>query len=138
MVKNMRPLSEFQMALFNFQRNRPAVVCVVVLCLLYGGAVFADFLSPYSYDNEERGYSYCPPMGLQWFAEGTIAWPYVPGVVLTFDERHNRVYKTEPGKKYPLKFFVKGEGYKLLGFIPMDYHLFGVEAPGHIYVLGAD
>jgi peptide/nickel transport system permease protein len=39
---------------------------------------------------------------------------------------------------YPVKFFVKGWEYKLLGFIPMDMHLFGVDEPGKIYILGTE
>ncbi|MCA9406679.1 MAG: ABC transporter permease, partial [Candidatus Omnitrophica bacterium] len=60
MTKN-KGLSEFQLALQNFKKNRLACVCVILLGLLYASAIFADFLSPYSYKNEKREYSYCPP-----------------------------------------------------------------------------
>jgi peptide/nickel transport system permease protein len=37
-----------------------------------------------------------------------------------------------------LRFFVSGHRYRLLGLIPTDRHLFGVDPPGRLYLLGAD
>ena len=95
MSKKQKSLSLFQMALRDFRRKRLAVICSVILISLYAGALFADFLSPYSYENEDRGYSYCPPMKVYWVNDqGKLTWPYVTRLILTFDENHNRVYKT--------------------------------------------
>ena len=69
-MKYEKHLSEFQIALNGFKRNRFAVACVIILCLLYGGAVFAGFLSPYSYKNENRNYSYCPPTSIKLIDQG--------------------------------------------------------------------
>jgi len=131
-------LSEFQIALNNFKRNRFAVVCVVVLGLLYTSAIFAGFLSPYSFKNEERNYSYCPPTPIKIFDNGKITRPYVEGIKLTFNEYYKRVYVIDPDKKYPIKLFIKGDEYKLFGIIASRTHLFGVEEEGRIYLLGAD
>ena len=38
----------------------------------------------------------------------------------------------------PLRFFVHGAPYRLLGIVPSDRHLFGVDAPGRVYVMGTD
>lgn len=138
MTKDKKHLSEFQIALSGFKRNRPAVACVVILCLLYGGAVFAGFLSPYSFKNEERNYSYCPPTKIRFTDHGKLAWPYVQGIQLTFDDNYKRVYIVDETKKYPLRLFAKGDEYKLFGFIPARHHLFGVDEGGRIYLLGAD
>src|SRR5437870_12533620 len=119
MNKEQRSLSLFQLALRDFKRNRLAVGCSLILIIFYASALFADFLSPYSYDNEERGYSYCPPMKVYWGDDqGKLTWPYVTRLILTFDENHNRVYKTYPKSTYPIKFFSKGDKYKFLGIIP--------------------
>ena len=37
---------------------------------------------------------------------------------------------------YPIKFFVKGDPYSMLGFIKSDVHLFGLDAPHRVYPLG--
>lgn len=134
----MKHLSEFQIAIGNFKRNRLAVACVVILCLLYAGAIFADFLAPYSFKDESRGYSYCPPTQIKIVDDGKIVWPYVQGIQLTFDKYYKRVYIVDANQKYPIRFLAEGNKYKFLGFIPAKRHLFGVEGEGRIYLLGAD
>ena len=138
MIRGQKHFTEFQMALGRFRKNRAATFCVVVLTLLYGSAFFADFLSPYSYKDEERQYSYAPPTPVLFFDKGRLVRPYVRGMELTFNEYYQRVYVTDGDQKYPLQFFYKGDAYRLLGLIPCRYHLFGVEAPGRVYLLGAD
>ncbi|MFA5059035.1 MAG: ABC transporter permease [Candidatus Omnitrophota bacterium] len=141
MTKPRKSLSQFQIALGHFKENRLAVVCFWILVIFYLSAIFADFLSPYSFSNEDRNYSYCPPMEIKLIDarhEKKSIHPYVLGVYMTFDEFHKRVYKTDSNQKYPLKFFVKGDAYKLLGLFPADRHLFGVDAPGRIHLWGAD
>ena len=134
-----KSLSQFQIALRNFKRNRPAVGCAMSLLVLYLGAFLADFLSPYSFKNEDRKYSYCPPTSIDLVGErGRITWPYVKGRHLTFDQFHKRIYEVDATQKYPLRVFVKGDEYKFLWLIPCRYHLFGIDAPGRIYIWGAD
>jgi peptide/nickel transport system permease protein len=40
--------------------------------------------------------------------------------------------------KYPIRFFVHGWKYKLLWLFNTDIHLFGVDEPAHIFLLGSD
>lgn len=131
-------LSEFQMALRRFMGDRLAVMCVALLALLYAGAVFADFLSPYSYKNEDRGYSYCPPTPVRIIDEGKLVRPFIYGTTLKYGRYYQRVYTVDPARKYPLRMFVKGDPYKMLGFIPARRHLFGIGEEGRFYLLGAD
>ena len=131
-------MSEFQIALNGFKKNRMAVVCLAVLGALYLSAIFADFLSPYSYGNEDRKYSYAPPTAVHIFSEGKLVRPYIHGIQSSFNEYHGRIFTEDKSVQYPLRFFVPGDEYKLLGFIPCRYHLGGVESPGRLYLLGAD
>lgn len=41
-------------------------------------------------------------------------------------------------QKYPIRFFVHSWKYKLFWLFKTDIHLFGVEEPGHIFLLGSD
>ncbi|HNR62509.1 MAG TPA: ABC transporter permease [Thermotogota bacterium] len=41
-------------------------------------------------------------------------------------------------KVYPIKWFVQSWEYKLLGFIPANLHLFGVDSPAVLYLFGGD
>ena len=109
----------------SFSRNRMAMVCLWVLAVLYLLAIFADFISPYSYKDEERNFSYCPPTAIEFFDHGHAAYPFVYYRTLTFDAVHRRVYVTDKTKKYPLHFFKDGR-------------LFGVDAPARLYLWGAD
>jgi len=138
MIRENVHLSEFQIALRNFKKNRIAVLCVFVLCLLYGGALFAGFLSPYSFKNENRAASYNPPTRIHFMDNGKLTRPFVYEMKLTFDEYKKRVYLIDKTQRYPIQFFTKGDAYKLLGFVPCSYHLFGVQEPGRIYLIGAD
>jgi peptide/nickel transport system permease protein len=137
-MNNQQHLSEFQMALRRFRDDRSAVLCVTVLVLLYAGAIFAGFLSPYSFKNEDRNYSYCPPTRVHVIDGGRLVRPFVYGTTLGYDRYYKRVYTTDPTKKYPLRMFVEGDPYKMLGFIPARHHLFGVGEGGRFYLLGAD
>ncbi|MCK5579831.1 MAG: ABC transporter permease [Candidatus Omnitrophica bacterium] len=138
MSKKIKSLSQFQLAMQGFKQNRLAVVCAWILGIFYFCAIFADFLAPYSFKNEERNYSYCRPTVVRFVDEGRLSRPYVNAMQLTFDEYHKRVYQVDAQKKYPIRLFIKGDEYKILGLIPCSYHLFGVEDPGRIYLFGAD
>src|SRR5204862_1460370 len=38
----------------------------------------------------------------------------------------------------PLRFFVRGEPYRMFGFIPLSLHLYGVDPPARVFLFGAD
>lgn len=133
-----KPVSELGLHLRNFSKNRVAVLCVWMLFGLYAAALFADFLAPYTFKNEDRMYSYCPPSQIQWTRDGKVVRPFIGKVVLSYNELHARVYTADGQQIYPVRLFAKGEPYRLLGLIPTTRHLFGVEEPGRIYLLGAD
>lgn len=132
-------LSEFQIAMRTFRKNRLAMLCVLILAALYFSAIFAGFLSPYSFKTERREHSYAPPTKIHFVDEsGEFGWPFVYGIKLTFDEYYKRVYQEDRSVQYPLQLFNHGDEYKFLGLVPMNIHLWGVEEGGAVYLLGAD
>jgi peptide/nickel transport system permease protein len=48
------------------------------------------------------------------------------------------IWSEDTSQRYHLEFFVKSWEYKLLGFIPTRWHLFGVEEGGTVYLLGTE
>ena len=42
-----------------------------------------------------------------------------------------------PAEEYPIQFFVRGNSYSLFGLLASDVHLFGVQRPARIMLLGA-
>ena len=123
MTKGVEHLSEFQIALRGFTRNRLAVGSACVLLALYAGALLAGFFAPYSFQNEDRNYSYAPPTSIRIFDSGRLVRPYVYGRQLSFNEYNARIYTSDPASKYPVRFFVPGDEYSLLGVFPSRYHL---------------
>jgi peptide/nickel transport system permease protein len=138
--KNDYPVSQTRIALRRLRRHKLAMVSLGALITLYLLMIFADFVAPYGFDNEKRGLSYCPPMRVHFVdAEGDFHLrPFVYEHSYEFDEHYNRVYVQDTSTRYPLKFFVKKEKHRLLGFAPTRTHLFGVDEPARIYLLGAD
>ncbi|MDP3142828.1 MAG: ABC transporter permease [Candidatus Omnitrophota bacterium] len=121
------------------RKNKLGWASLVILGCLYFCAVFADFLSPYSYDNENRLYSYCPPARINFVdTDGKLVWPFIYDVKLNFDNFHQRIYSVDNAKIYPLKIWVKGDSYKFLGLVPCQIHMFGVDSSARLYLWGAD
>ncbi len=120
-------------------RRRTAALSLGVLCILYAGALGADVLAPYAFDEEARDYSYCPPTPIRIFdVEGRLHRPFVYGLRLTFDRWHRRIYRTDTSVRYPVRLFPEVRPYKLWGWIPARRKLLGVEPPGRLYLIGAD
>lgn len=120
------------------RRHMLAMEAFYVLVVLYVSSVFAGFIAPYSFDNEERSLSYCPPSKIYFFDDKSkLSWPFIYQTSYKFDEFYNRVYIEDKTQKYPLKFFIKGEYYQILGLFKTNRHFFGVEG-ARINIWGAD
>ncbi len=134
------PATQTRIALRRLRRHRLAMWALGVLVALYAMCIFADFIAPYSMDDEQRDLSYCPVMKLNFRDEAGRFHlrPFVYRYSYTFDAYYNRVYVQDKSRTYPIRLFVKGAEHKLLGFIPMKTRLFGVDEPARIYLLGAD
>lgn len=109
---------------------------LIVLAFLYFCAIFADPITPYSMYFNDPTQANAPPTTIYIDDSGG---PYVYATQRRFDPLTLKQPYTEiTEKKYPLKFFVPGEDYKILGFIPGNIHLFGVESPARIFLIGSD
>ena len=117
-----------------------ARVSLIILAVLYSSALLADPLTPYSMHFNDPNLANAPPSNVYFMDEkGSFSWPFVYTVDRTFDvETFKQSYLEIKEKKYPVKLFAKGEQYKILGLIPCDIHLFGVDAPARIFLLGSD
>jgi peptide/nickel transport system permease protein len=121
-----------------FRRSPAGVGGAVVLALLYLVALLAPFLAPYAEDDIDRARFYHPPQALVYRdAHGNwTPWPHVRATHLA-DAAAFR-YQPDDTPAQPLRLFVRGAPYRLLGVVPGDRHLFGVDAPTRIYLLGTD
>jgi len=140
---NRRPakagLSLTGLALAHLRSSRIAVISILILSALYGAAVFADFITPYAYDDEERMFSYCPPSRIHLFDdEGKFRGPFIYGSKIEFDRYRRRIYREDKSKIYRIRFFARRDKYKFFGLFDWDRCLFSAESPARIYLWGAD
>jgi peptide/nickel transport system permease protein len=140
-ISDLGRLSLSQLIWRRFLANRVAVTSGVVLIALYLMALLAPFLAPYDFARRHEEHIYKPPQALRFVtADGKLTLrPFVYGFETTLDmSRFAYVHVVDETQVFPVKFFVRGEPYKLLGVIPANVHLLGVEAPGTLFLLGTD
>jgi peptide/nickel transport system permease protein len=133
--------SYIQLVWRRFRKSKPAIAGGIMIIGLAILAIFSDFFSPYDPQELDMVSSFTPPTRIRFFdANGKFYFrPFVHTQVIELDETTFAPIWTEDlTVLYPIKFFVRGWEYKLLGFIPMDLHLFRVDEPGKIYILGTD
>ncbi len=113
---------------------------LIVLAILYICAILADPLAPYSMYFNDPDVANAAPTTIHWKDQnGQRTWPYVYPVERRFDPTTFRqTYHEKTDTAFPIQFFIKGEDYRILGIIPGNIHLFGVEAPARLFLLGSD
>jgi peptide/nickel transport system permease protein len=130
------PQSPGRVFLRQIRRTPIAIVSGVMLLVFYLVALFAPFLAPYSQEVMDRERFFHPPHLLHWFdAQGHFHFrPFIHPM----KAKPGFVYEEERDTILPVRFFVKGEAYRLFGILPTDRHLYGVDPPYHIFLLGTD
>jgi peptide/nickel transport system permease protein len=115
-----------------------AIAGGVVLTLFYLLALLAPFVAPYPQEEMDRSKYFHPPHSLHWFrADGSFSpRPFVRQMRLV--DVGSFEYQEDPASELPLRFFVNGYRYKLLGLIPSSVHLYGVDPPGRVLLFGSD
>lgn len=108
----------------------------ILLGVLHLGIVCAGFFAPYDPAAQDREHPYAPPMRLHFVdASGQLHLrPFFYSQTLragSFDE-----YEENQANAIPVKFFVRGAPYRVLGILPLRTHLFGGDLP--LYLLGSD
>jgi peptide/nickel transport system permease protein len=119
-----------------FRRSQLAVVGALLLLLFYLLALFAPFVAPYGEGAMDRERFFHPPHRLHWIdPQGRFHLvPFVYGTVAG----EGQSYREDRTHVAPLRFFVHGAPYHLFGFLRGDVHLFGVDPPDKVFLLGAD
>ncbi|MCB0064387.1 MAG: ABC transporter permease [Caldilineaceae bacterium] len=140
-VEKVEVFSIRRLMWLRFKRNRLAVFGGCFLIVMYLTALFASFLAPYAVRTTHDEYPGAAPHGVRFFdASGQFHLrPFVYGLDASIDPRtFRKIYTPNPDQIYPVRFFAKGIPYEFLGLIETDYHLFTVEEPGKIFLLGTD
>jgi len=105
-----------------------------VLIVLHLALLFAGFVTPYDPTAQNRELPYAPPTRIHFKdAAGWHPRPFVYRVEATADG-----YLEDKSRSFPVRFVTRGESYKLLGLLQTNWHLFGVETPARVALLGMD
>lgn len=121
-------------------KDKFAKAAFIILALMYVLVFLAQFISPYDKHYSDRDHSYAPPSKIYIIDQnGKLSLPYTYNYDRNFDfENFDITYSEDRTHKYYVKYFAKGEPYKLFGFIPFDRHFYNVEQGGKLYLLGTD
>lgn len=128
--------SQWRLMWRKFIRNRVAVIGGVVILLFYLVAAFAGFFAPYSTTTRFTKNIYMRPQVIHLFNEGKLQ-PFVYVYDAKFDKDLRRAYVAS-GEKTLVRFFARGEPYKVLGLFSTDVHLYAGEGGKPVCILGTD
>ena len=123
-------------------RTKTAIL-VALLAGLHLVLLFAGFFAPYDPTTQNRELPYAPPTRLH-FKDSSgfhlrpfvYAWTSVLGSDQSDSSQDS--YKEDRSHEYPIRFFVSGPSYKLLGISETSTHLFGVVESGKVLLFGTD
>ena len=126
---------------WRFKKHRLALVSGVVVIIVALVALFPGFFSTRDPNATNAVKSFIPVQRLHFFDEGRFR-PFVYGVEGGRNPRTLRMeWQVDEANKIPVKFFVEGYKYEILGIISTNVHLLGVassDGEDAIRLLGTD
>jgi len=137
--KDVTVMSVGELTWLRFKRNRLAVGAGILLIISYVVAAFAGFSAPYHVRTIHSKFPGVPANGIHIRdKEGRFRRPFVYGYESATDPETYRRIAKRTEEIYPVRFFARGDPYTLLGLIEADLHLFVVDEPGKVFLLGTD
>jgi peptide/nickel transport system permease protein len=131
----------FSLVWRKFRRSVTGMLGLILVGLLLLTAIFADFVAPV--DPKQPNLSFASPDPISFYTKqnGYQLRP-VTFAIKESTELDPVTFQPISGPDYdnprPIKFFVKGYPYRLLGLIPSRTHLFGTDDGRSFQVLGTD
>ena len=133
--------SQRQLIWRKFRRHRLAMFSLMIVIFLYSIAIFAEFYAINDHHQRHVKYAKAPPHTLHFVDEDgnfhLVPFIYEMKQELDMDTLQ-RNYTQITSKRYPLRFFVQGKPYKLIGLIETNIHLIGVDEPAVYFPFGTD
>jgi peptide/nickel transport system permease protein len=99
---------------------------LLALGALHVVALFAGFFAPYAPDRQNREFPFEPPARIRFFDSA--------------GKFHFQPFVSTDGHYWtvPLRLMVYGDEYRVAGLWSSRLHLFGVDAPGAVFLMGTD
>ncbi len=133
--------SQWTLIWWRFKKHRAAMYASIVLGLMALAGLFAEIVAPYGPVTRDTSYIEGPPQIPRFCDDnGCSVVPFINGTKTERDPVTLRAVSVpDPDVRNYLGLFVKGEPVKVLGFIPTDRHLIGLQNPdAKIHFWGTD
>ena len=134
--------SQRQLVWRRFRRHKLALAAVVVLGALYFVSIFAEFFTPYPALHRFKEFGEAPPVRVRIFSPTRgLSRPFVFAAARELDtETFKYRYIEQRDRELVIRFLVRsGEPFTLLGFIPWNTRLFGLDDPSvPLFLFGSD
>lgn len=133
--------SQWTLIWWRFKRHRAAMLAAALLGLMALAGIFAEFVAPYGPVTRDTSYLEGAPQVPKFCDDnGCSLRPFVHGTRTERDAVTLRAISVpDPETRHYLRFFVQGEAIRVLGLIPTDRHLFGLDdAKQKIHLWGTD
>lgn len=131
--------SGWRLMWMKLRRHRLAVASGCVLLALYGSILISEFLAPYALAHRHTDFIYAPPQQVHLFHEGRLEGPFVYGFKYKLNmENLRREYTMDESRRYPLRFFCRGDAYDFWGLFEASAHLVCPGVGGTMFIFGTD
>ncbi len=111
-------------------------VALTALAVLHIGVALAGFLSPNPFAEQHRELPLSPPMRLRFVDEQGRFSPRP--FVHPWAARNGLPYREDPSRRLPVRLWVEGPDYRILGVIPARRRLLGLDGGEPLFLLGTD
>lgn len=130
---------QWQVMWWKFRRHKVALVCGVVLAIMYASILVIEFIAPYALETRNTGFIHAPPQRVRLFHDGRLIGPFVYGFSYRLDPVNlKREYTADPAKVQRLRFFCEGDPYRFWGLADARMHLVCPAEGGTLFLLGTD
>ncbi|MFQ5755239.1 MAG: ABC transporter permease [Acidiferrobacterales bacterium] len=131
--------SQWRMMWWRLKRHRLAVVCGVILLVMYISILISEVLAPYNLHTRNTNHIYAPPQRVHLYHDGEFVGPFVYGLKYQLNmEDLRREYADDHRQVQRLRFFCRADGYKFWSVYPASFHLVCPAQGGTLFLLGTD
>ena len=131
--------SQWRMMWWRFRRHRLAVWSGLIILILYASIAVSELLSPYELHTRHADFIYAPPQRIHLWHDGEWIGPFVYGLSYRLNmENLKREYTEDHTRPQALRFFCRGDRYRMWGLFEGDWHVMCPALGGTAHLLGTD
>ena len=130
--------SNWTLVWWRFRKHRLAMASAFVLLGFYAVVLCPDFFSTQDPEATDARLAFIPVQRVRLF-DGWMPRPWVPGIAGKRNPTTLRMEWTlDETRRVPVRLFVAGYPYRVLGLVPARVHLLGTTPGASVHLLGTD